>query len=72
MRPVCEISDIASKFLYACKTFRTDDSGATAVEYGLMLGLIIVAIMGTMAAIGTSIGDAFETISTTLNPPPQT
>jgi len=52
-----------------CRDLWRDTNGASAVEYGLMVGFISVAIMGTMAAIGTSIGDVFTTLSDVLNPP---
>jgi Flp pilus assembly pilin Flp len=33
-------------------TFLADDTGATAVEYGVMLSLIVVTLMGTISAVG--------------------
>jgi len=53
----------------ACWDFGRDTSGATAVEYGVMVGFISVAILGTLGAIGTSISEVFTVLSTTLNPP---
>lgn len=37
-----------------------DESGATAVEYGLLVGLIAVFLITTMSFIGGSIGNTFE------------
>jgi pilus assembly protein Flp/PilA len=39
----------------AVATFLADDGGATAVEYGLLVSLISVAIAATLFALGDSI-----------------
>jgi len=46
--------------------FRKDQSGATAIEYGLIVGLIAVVIIGTVATLGDQLGGAFTKISTEL------
>ncbi len=43
-----------------------DDKGATAVEYGLMVALIAVVIIGAVTAIGTSLTDVFQGVADTL------
>lgn len=51
----------------AVKAFVCDESGATAIEYGLLVGMICVAIMGTLLAIGETISDdIFGVISAAL------
>jgi pilus assembly protein Flp/PilA len=40
-----------------------DTSGATAVEYGLMLGLIAVAIIAAVSLLGTSLRGLFEDVA---------
>jgi pilus assembly protein Flp/PilA len=42
--------------------FWADESGATAVEYGLMVALIAVVILGIVQLLGFGIRDAFEDI----------
>ena len=37
-----------------------DESGVTAIEYGLLAALIAVAIVGSVSATGTSLGDLYE------------
>ena len=37
------------------KNFFNDESGAAAVEYGLLVGLIAVVIIGAVTLMGTSI-----------------
>ena len=49
------------------KTFWTDEEGATAIEYGLLASLIALAIVGGATALGGSINDLFNTVSTTLD-----
>lgn len=41
----------------AIPAFLADENGATVVEYGLLLLLISVALLGTYAAIGNSLGN---------------
>lgn len=46
------------------KRFLKEDAGPTVVEYALMLALIVLAAAGTISALGTSISDVFERITT--------
>jgi pilus assembly protein Flp/PilA len=39
-----------------------DESGATAVEYGLMVALIAVVIILAVTTLGTNLRDKFETV----------
>ena len=48
------------------KLFLNDESGATAIEYGLIAGLIAVVIITAVTQIGTSLNAKFTTISTSL------
>jgi pilus assembly protein Flp/PilA len=54
-----------SKFLTG---FMTDESGATAIEYGLIAALIAVVIVGAVGAIGTNLNTVFGRVSTSLTP----
>lgn len=45
------------------------EEGATAVEYGLMVGLIAVAIIITVTALGGQLNTLFTRITTALNIP---
>lgn len=45
------------------KDFIKDESGATAIEYGLIAGLIAVVIIGTLTALGKDISELFGKIS---------
>jgi len=45
---------------------RREDSGATAVEYGLLVGLIAVVIIVAVAALGTKLTGLFNNVDTKL------
>lgn len=47
--------------------FLKNESGATAIEYGLIAALIAVAIMAGAGALGTSLDDKFNEISTAVD-----
>ena len=50
------------------RRFLADDSGATAMEYGLMAALISLAIIGTVKAMGQSISTVlFGNIASSLS-----
>lgn len=40
-----------------------DRSGVTALEYGLIAGLIALAIVGSVTALGHSLSDTFSTLA---------
>ena len=46
--------------------FVRDESGATAIEYGLIASLIAVAIIAGATALGTSLNSTFNTLSTDM------
>ena len=47
--------------------FAKDESGATAIEYGLIAALIGVAIIGGARAVGTSLDSKFSGVSTEVD-----
>jgi pilus assembly protein Flp/PilA len=46
--------------------FAKDESGATAIEYGLIAALISVVIIGVLSTIGTRLSAKFNQIATQL------
>lgn len=46
--------------------FIRNQSGATAIEYGLIAALIAVVIIGAVTAVGTSLSTTFTTVSSNL------
>jgi pilus assembly protein Flp/PilA len=48
------------------KNFLSDESGATAIEYGLIAAGISIAIITVVNSIGTTLNGTFSSISTSL------
>ncbi len=44
-----------------------DELGATAIEYGLIAGLIAVVIIGALVSLGTNISNKFNAIATNMS-----
>ena len=49
------------------KHFCCDETGATAIEYGLIAALVSVAAIGALTAMGNSLQDMFNTVSSQLS-----
>ena len=47
--------------------FASDESGATAIEYGMIAALIAVAIITALKTVGTNLTNKFSQISGNLN-----
>ena len=48
------------------KKFFKDEEGATAVEYGLMVALIAMAIVGTVGLLGDKLNSLFSAVNSVL------
>jgi pilus assembly protein Flp/PilA len=46
--------------------FVRDESGATAIEYGLIAALIAVVVITALTSIGTNLSAKFQSIATSL------
>jgi pilus assembly protein Flp/PilA len=53
-------------FSQAVKSFLCDESGPTAVEYAVMLALIIVVCIAAITALGTNANNTFTFVSKTV------
>ena len=49
------------------KIFMHDNSGATAIEYGLIAALIGIVIIAGATSIGTGLGAKFNTIASNIS-----
>ena len=47
--------------------FLNDESGATAIEYGLIAALVSVAGISAFQSVGTSLGSMFSTVASTVD-----
>jgi len=52
--------------LETLKNLINDESGATAIEYGLIAALVSVAAITALTAMGTSLNTMFGAVSTAL------
>jgi pilus assembly protein Flp/PilA len=52
-----------SKFI---ARFAKDESGATAIEYGLIAALVAVVLVTALTAMGTKLSGTFTTVSSKL------
>ena len=48
------------------KRFASDESGATAIEYGMIAALVAVVIIGTLRILGTKLNSTFTNVSSQL------
>ena len=48
------------------RRLRRDDRGATAIEYGLIVALIGVAIMGALSTLGGGVGGMWTKLNTAV------
>jgi pilus assembly protein Flp/PilA len=54
---------LATLVAFAKNRLQREEKGATAVEYGLMVGLIAAVIIGTVFALGGQLNDLFAAVS---------
>ena len=48
------------------KQLWNDESGVTAIEYGLIAALIAVAVIGAVTTVGTNLSGTFTKVATKL------
>jgi pilus assembly protein Flp/PilA len=58
-----------TKFLNFGKSLWKDESGATAIEYGLLAALIAVVIIGVVASLGGTLQNTFSTVDNRIQNP---
>ena len=49
------------------KRFLMEEDGVTAIEYGLIAGLIAIVIIGVVILVGTKLNAVFNKVSTSLD-----
>ncbi len=57
---------MVTTFRQAFGRFLKNESGATAIEYGLIAGLIGVVVITAVTAVGTKVSNQFRTIGNAL------
>jgi len=56
-----------AKFSKLVTRFKNDESGATAIEYGLIAALIAVVIITALTMMGGSLSNKFNDVNNGLN-----
>jgi len=49
------------------KSFLSDDKGLETVEYAIIAGLIVVALIAIITAIGTKVQSKFQALNSALS-----
>ncbi len=49
--------------------FKNDESGATAIEYGLIAGLVSIVIVTALTLLGPQLTAVFGEITSAMTPP---
>ncbi len=49
------------------RSFWKDESGVTAIEYGLIAGLIAVVIIGAVTTVGKNVSNKFNAVANNLS-----
>ncbi len=57
------------RFLEKADQLKSDESGATAIEYGLIVALIFLAIVASVTTFGSSTSGMYTTISDSITQP---
>ena len=53
--------------LSKCRRFLVSEDGPTAVEYAVMLALILVACITIVTSLGTSVSGTFSTVNNSMS-----
>lgn len=62
-------ANISTALFIAGAKLRREEKGATAVEYGIMVSLIAVVIIGAVFAIGGALKTDFNAVATCIGTP---
>ena len=63
---IFQLEEIMRKFSQKVVNFLKSEDGPTAVEYAVMLALIVVVCLAAISAIGTSASATFDNIATAI------
>ncbi len=61
------VGEVGSDFLDYAVQLLADNSGATAIEYGLIAALIAVAAVGAMSGLGAQISQTLNNTATSMS-----
>jgi pilus assembly protein Flp/PilA len=58
---------MSSRILQSCVNFLKNEDGPTAVEYAVMLALIVVVCIAAISALGSNASNTFNMVGNTVN-----
>ncbi len=61
------LATIVTLYSFVEERIQREEKGATAVEYGLMVGLIAIAIITAVVLLEDSLSELFTRVGTTLD-----
>jgi len=56
------------KIFSLVKSFAADEEGASLIEYTVLIGILLVAVITTILAVGSWVNNQWTTLNTTLSP----
>jgi len=56
-----------SKMLVALQRLKSDEEGAALVEYTVLLGIMLVAVIGLIVAVGGWVNNKWASLNTAIN-----
>lgn len=60
------LSSLLTFIVQGVRSFVADEEGASAIEYGLIIGLIAVALVIVLGLVGTDLSSLFQSVSDTI------
>ena len=64
------VENIKADIVEKISELRSDEKGASLVEYSILIGLIAAAVIAAIIVVGTWIQGAWNTLTTNLGTPP--
>jgi len=56
------------KFVNTLTKFRNDEDGAALIEYTVLLGILVVAVIAIIVAVGGWVNTKWAALNTAVNP----
>lgn len=66
IRSVAMFNELSTRAYVALQSRSRKQEGASAVEYGLILGILAIIIIGVLTALGTGVSETFCAATTAL------
>jgi len=55
------------KYLSSLTKFKQDEEGAALIEYTVLLGILVIAVVGIIGAVGTWVNSKWAALNSSLN-----